>query len=1242
MKVKIRPLSSNDYRKMSNGRFITNSGNATNASVSSENIFGDQTNRSDKRTRKKTADIYHLTGVIQLGMPVPNYFLCGKDLSLLNRMLRSRNFDAFSNGRIRVKSIMECIYIYDKSSERFIDINKELREHQYYDENYLIGAEIIQYFISKFDVDVEIEEEIVDIVKSITGAMIDSLGYRKFKDAFKDVYVNTNGNGIHIIDEYYATFGGFSKNAPGIDFNNDGNVISSMNELLDTRVYPTITKSRISYLLYLRNAENMTNFINLIQDYMPVVPIGYRKGIDGEQSPITSSYNKLVSSNESLKSLLKQSNVSITKVITAYKDLLRWVKYVVSDSSAYSRGSDGYKSLIETMTGKYGLIRAHMQGVTIDNSARTVIIVNTNMSIDTVGIPYRILREICDIYYLMYLNELEKGNEEQGKKKARMTPKDKLKKLEMFKSDSEFNKTKEFIDKLCDVPACKKDKTYHILRSICPIFMIALGRQPTLWKYGIQAFKVKPVEGMAIQLPPLCVVAYNADFDGDQMHTSIAVALEAQMDLAKKMANTRNIYLSRDGSCHIYPRHEIIYGLWLASKAKPTGETVITADKLTNKICDNIFELIDDGMTSLNSKVVIGGKVWSLGQMAVKCCAGVKYADYAIGDLKLRKSNILATNSSTSIRNTDLEDGECTDTWCKALLTFMYDEASDGEKLFIDTINNYTKIGTRIASLYPPDVSLMNMPDISKYVAEFEANIKKVQYYYNIGLETEDGYSRKYSEEYNKMMKHLKTDLLKNKDSDIYLGADNGYKLMSDSGCRGSDSNMMQMFGIKGRMQRNSTETFNAIIKHSVGHGLTGLEHMVCAYGGRQGQIDKSLETATPGAIYRTLLHTMCNCVITTYDCKTDDGLLIDWSFLEAIVGNGSLRDDLLFDKVKEVFYKMVESRYLVEKFDKEVTKLDSLAENGIFEDLVAELVDNGRGGHTIRKKAGVHLRSPITCKNPCCQKCYGTDLSKHKKPVIGHAVGMEAAQSISEPLSQLILKNFQKGGVDREGGLTSAFDLIQAYIELRHIDSGSKGKPRFYDVVSPYTGEVEYIDISNGVRHVFIKSGDKRLNQEPYIMYNSIPLKSYVMRGEGLMLESGNFRLDELENILGIDYTIKYLPVKLWQIFADQDVNLKHFEVLVSCMIFYNCIKSCGNFNAGASYSLMEFLANDGEQYVDNFKKVLYSVKAIPEMSNDMLRGLMFNQQVHVASTHILKNNEDSLNDIYVRASFGLDLDVV
>ena len=161
-------------------------------------------------------------------------------------------------------------------------------------------------------------------------------------------------------------------------------------------------------------------------------------------------------------------------------------------------------------------------------------------------------------------------------------------------------------------------------------------------------------------------------------------------------------------------------------------------------------------------------------------------------------------------------------------------------------------------------------------------------------------------------------------------------------------------------------------------------------------------------------------------------------------------------------------------------------------------------------------------------------------------------------------------------------------------------------------------------------------------MLYNNVPLKSYVNEGEGIMLETGNFILDEVTEIKGIDYTIRYLAVKLWQIFSDQDVNLRHFETLVASMIYFNCIKSVDSFEAGKAYSLLEYKENYGFLNEDCFRKVLYSVKKVPRVSNDILRGLMFEQQVNAMATHVLKNDMDSLKDIYVRSSLGLDLDLV
>ena len=71
-----------------------------------------------------------------------------------------------------------------------------------------------------------------------------------------------------------------------------------------------------------------------------------------------------------------------------------------------------------------------------------------------------------------------------------------------------------------------------------------LNRAPTLHRLGLQAFEPKLIEGKAIQLHPLVCVAFNADFDGDQMAVHVPLTLEAQLEARALMMSTNNILIS--------------------------------------------------------------------------------------------------------------------------------------------------------------------------------------------------------------------------------------------------------------------------------------------------------------------------------------------------------------------------------------------------------------------------------------------------------------------------------------------------------------------------------------------------------------------------------------------------------------------------------------------------------------------------------------------------------------------------
>src|SRR5260370_17170858 len=71
---------------------------------------------------------------------------------------------------------------------------------------------------------------------------------------------------------------------------------------------------------------------------------------------------------------------------------------------------------------------------------------------------------------------------------------------------------------------------WDILDDVIREHPVLLNRAPTLHRLGIQAFEPVLIQGKAIQLHPLVCVAYNADFDGDQMAVHGPLSIEPPAD----------------------------------------------------------------------------------------------------------------------------------------------------------------------------------------------------------------------------------------------------------------------------------------------------------------------------------------------------------------------------------------------------------------------------------------------------------------------------------------------------------------------------------------------------------------------------------------------------------------------------------------------------------------------------------------------------------------------------------------
>lgn len=1128
-------------------------------SVESTSLFGFKSR--NKLGVAVNEDIYNLKATIQFHIPILNLFLSGLHGEVLKRLFGNKYpIDDIANGNV----------FYDKLEQTFIDLRTKnsdgvlLTSSEYNNgERFLIGGNCIRYLFEMFDAYSDIEDILYERVKKC----LNTIGYEiEYDDLISD-YVKVTFNPDEVlsdiqIGDYYIT-----------NVLLDDTQYNAFKEVFNSTKYTMLDglSSRLTYLFaYIRNSKP---FKNMVQDYLVVLPKGFRPTVDKRKDLYTQQFDKIYKASNNLYNVMSNPFSMVSSVIQAYKRLV----YSYSELTVtYPKNPpQGYKPLRERLTGKEGIFRGSMLATRIDFSGRGVISVDPLQPIDVIGIPEKMVDDLVDLEF-----------------------------LSLYKTDAQ-NKCDILIDDsnvmLKHQLACKY---------IVDTWVLA-GRQPTLFQLGIRAFKVKIVQGSAITLSPLIVVAFNADFDGDQMWTAYPKTALAKYEVSHLMSVVNNMFLPRNGEIHIFPRQEMLYGLWKASIIEPDTTKPITDYPNTFETYQMIYNDVVKQNICIDERISINGGVTTAGRVAIRHCLKANYGRYKLGVLPL-------TTSGT--------DKEISEAWLKEVLKsiVMYNRQN-----IVSVISNLTELGFAIANIFPPDISIYNIPDTGDVLDEFNKNIDNLEEYYNFGFITKDEYTSRYNTIYSK----LDRDVRKTVFPQI---KDTGWWELVESKARGSKSNLTQLFGLKGRMKKNDTQTFNTIIPHSLCHGLTDLEHFVTAYGSREGIVDKTIETAEPGYLSRLISNTVSWIDITTTDCGTSDGIHITYELLRQFIPEGRLfqdeKDNIPY--LKEYFSDIVIGRYIV-GYNEVISAVDA---DYIFDTRIGKIVDG-----SIQTFDGVKLRSPLTCNCPVCSKCYGIDLGTNTSVVKGTMIGVIASGSIGEPCTQLTMRNFKSGGVAGEVNITSSFDLIQLYFNVQDMyDKRYSNGAIKYDYITPVSGEVKTTTLGNGVKKLLIMQendkGEKvnKLRSNVLLPADAI-LKDYVERGDSIYRIQGDLNIKEIVNNRSFDEAVVYLTLKVYDIYRKEVfVSLKHFEVVTLGMIRYLCIAdNTRTLIPGLYYNKREMLASPTAEVhpriVGVDRQMMYN--------SDVFSSMIVESASEAVQRSVPVSGTDSMTSPIVRSAFGLPI---
>ena len=694
----------------------------------------------------------------------------------------------------------------------------------------------------------------------------------------------------------------------------------------------------------------------MIMNVLPVLPPDLRPLVPLEggrfaTSDLNDLYRRVINRNNRLKRLLELSAPEI--IVRNEKRMLQESVDALLDNGRRGRVITGtnkrpLKSLADMIKGKGGRFRQNLLGKRVDYSGRSVIVSGPTLKLHQCGLPKKMALELFKPFVYGELERRELATTIKAAKKLveRETP-----------------------------------EVWEVLEDVIREHPVMLNRAPTLHRLGLQAFEPKLIEGKAIQLHPLVCVAFNADFDGDQMAVHVPLTLEAQLEARALMMSTNNILSPADGSPIINPTQDVVLGLYYMTRenanAIGNGRVFSNPDEVlrayeteTLSIHSAVKVRIEDaeGNTSIEDTTVGRIIIWRITPKEV----GFENIN------KVLNKKLISKLVDISYRKAGLKN---TVIFADQLMYLGFDFS--------------TRSGSSIG------VNDFVIPEEKAGIIESsEKEVKAIEKQFDSGLVTRgerynkviDIWSRANEQVAKAMMEKISTEQATSPDGEeVEQSSFNSVYIYADSGARGSPAQIRQLSGMRGLMSKPDGSIIETPITANFREGLSVLQYFISTHGARKGLADTALKTANSGYLTRRLCDVSMDSVINIDDCGTSDSITVT-----SIIDGGEIIQALT-DRIL--------GRVIAEPINDADGNLLFAEGTMLDEDAVSQIES--------LNLSSLKVRSPMTCEASIgvCSKCYGRDLARGHLVHRGEAVGVVAAQSIGEPGTQLTMRTFHIGG---------------------------------------------------------------------------------------------------------------------------------------------------------------------------------------------------------------------------------------
>jgi DNA-directed RNA polymerase subunit beta' len=710
----------------------------------------------------------------------------------------------------------------------------------------------------------------------------------------------------------------------------------------------------------------------MILSTLPVIPPDLRPMVqlDGGRfatSDLNDLYRRVINRNNRLSRLLDLEAPEI--IIRNEKRMLQEACDALIDNGRRGRaiagtGNHRLKSLSDMLKGKQGRFRQNLLGKRVDYSGRSVIVVGPELKLHQCGLPKKMALELFKPFVMRQL--VEKGFAHNIKS------------------------AKRIVERV-------RPEVWDVLEDVIKDHPVLLNRAPTLHRLGIQAFMPTLVEGSAIQIHPLVCFAFNADFDGDQMAVHVPLSTAAQQEAKDLMLSTRNLLSAADGSPVVSPTHDMVLGCYYLTVDKPKSKSKKDGFKPWQVYSDDaeVVLAVASGNIHVQDVVRVETETWD--------------GDPTDGTIV---REILTTTAGRVIFNSILPpqlrfvDRVMDRKGLKEIIARCYRDL--GPEATATLVDGIKAIGFHYATEAGITIGVEDLAvpkEKAALLKKAEDQVDGIDREFRRGFITEDERYTQTVEVWRETTDDVTQKMLAG------LDESGSIMLITNSGARGSVTQVHQLAGMRGLMADPSGRIIDLPIRSNLREGMSVLEYFISSHGARKGLADTALRTADSGYLTRRLVDVAQDVITREDDCGTDLGTWITREeseqipepFLERLIGRMAAID-ISDEKSGEV---------LVERN----AEIDELA----LERIEAAGLDR------------VSVRSPLTCaaRHGVCRMCYGRNLATGELVELGQAVGIIAAQSIGEPGTQLTMRTFHTGGVAGED-ITQGLPRVEELFEAR------------------------------------------------------------------------------------------------------------------------------------------------------------------------------------------------------------------